>query len=155
MTQLGWTKHRMTTTTSSSIIERLLQKANRLYTLPAIAMKVVELTSEPKVNAAALRDCVEKDPALTAKILRVVNSSMFGLSRHVNDLNQAVALLGTKPLKLLVLGFSLPDELSSGVEAEVLGQYWRHTLIKAVAARQISEQLFGVPGDDAYLGGLL
>ena len=54
-----------------------------------------------------------------------------------------------------MLGFSLPDDLLSGVEVEVLSEYWRHTLIKAVAARHISEDLFQVPGDDAFLSGLL
>lgn len=145
----------MTTATSAQIIDRLVQRAQRLYSLPAVAMKVVELTDQPKVNTAALRDCVEKDPALTAKILRVVNSSLFGLTRKVNDLKQGIALLGTKPLKLLVLGFSLPDNLLSGLESEALSRYWRHTLIKAVAARQISEQLLQTPGDDAFLAGLL
>ena len=144
----------MTAATAPNIIDRLVQRAQRLYSLPAVAMKVVELTNQEQVDAKALRDCIENDPALTAKILRVVNSSLFGLTRQVDDLNQAVAMLGTKPLKLLVLGFSLPDGILTGMEAEVLGRYWRHTLIKAVAARQISEQLFDMSGDDAFLAGL-
>ena len=45
--------------------------------------------------------------------MRVVNSSLFGLSRQVSDLNQAVGMLGTKPLMTLALGFSLPRELQT------------------------------------------
>jgi HD-like signal output (HDOD) protein/GGDEF domain-containing protein len=126
-----------------------------LYSLPAVAMKVLELTNNPQVDTRALKDCIENDPALTGKILRVVNSSLFGLSRQVSDLNQALALLGTKPLKLLVLGFSLPGGLFAGVAGEVLGRYWRHTLTKAVAGREISETLWNLPGDDAFVSGLL
>ena len=70
-------------------------------------MKVLELTDDPRLDTRTLKECIENDPALTGKLLRVVNSSLFGLSREVSDLNQALALLGTKPLKLLVLGFSL------------------------------------------------
>jgi HD-like signal output (HDOD) protein len=118
-------------------------------------MKVLELTSNPQVDTRALKECIENDPALTSKVLRVVNSSLFGLSREVSDLNQALALLGTKPLKLLVLGFSLPGGLFNGVEAQTLGWYWRHTLTKAVAAREIAETAWSRAGDEAFIAGLL
>lgn len=142
-------------TASPSILDQLVKRARRLYTLPAVAMQVVELTDQTTIDAAALKSCIENDPALTTKILRVVNSSLFGLSCEVTDLNQALALLGTKPLKLLVLGFSLPKELLSDVESDVLQRYWQHTLIKAVAARQISELVWDLPGDEAFISGLL
>jgi len=133
----------------------LIDKARRLYSLPAVAMEVLELTNNPQVDAHALKECIEKDPSLTGKILRTVNSSLFGLSRRISDLNQALAMLGTKPLKLLVLGFNLPAGLFEGVEARTLGRYWRHTLTKAVAGREISEALLDTPGDDAFIAALL
>jgi len=136
-------------------IDELVGRARSLYSLPAVAAEVIELTSNPQVDTRALKQCIETDPALTVKILRVVNSSLFGLSREVCDLNQALALLGTKPLKLLVLGFSLPENLFSEVAREQLDWYWSTTLARAVAAREISEQLFDRPGDDAFLAGLL
>ena len=138
-----------------STIERFVATAKQLHSLPAVAMEALELTVNPKVDTSALKKCIENDPALTAKILRVVNSSLFGLSREVSDLNQALALLGTKPLKLLVLGFSLPKGMYEGIEAETLAQHWRHTLTKAVAAREISETFWNQPGDEAFIAGLL
>jgi len=142
-------------TDSATPLDRLAAKAGQLCSLPAVAMEVLELTNSPQVDVHALKRCIENDPALTTKVLRVVNSSLYGLSREVSDLNQALALLGTKPLKLLVLGFSLPDRLFEGVAAETLGWYWQHTLTKAVAAREISEA-FGRPsGDEAFIAGLL
>jgi HD-like signal output (HDOD) protein/GGDEF domain-containing protein len=140
---------------SHSIIDRLAAKAGQLYSLPSVAMEVLALTGDPTVDAQALKRCIQNDPALTTKLLRVVNSSLFGLSRKVSDLNQALALLGTKPLKLLVLGFSLPADLFHGVHAEVLGWYWRHTLTRAVAAREICETQWKQPGDEAFIAGLL
>jgi HD-like signal output (HDOD) protein len=118
-------------------------------------VRVLELTENPKVDVRALKDCVETDPALTAKVLRVVNSALFGLSREVTSLNQALALLGTKPLKLLVLGFSLPDALFRGIGATFLEQYWRRTLTRAVVARALAEQYWRIPGDDAFIAALL
>ncbi len=143
------------TSDPATVLDHLIAKAGQLYSLPAVAMEVLELTNNPQVDARALKDCIENDPALTSKLLRVVNSSLFGLSREVSDLNQTLALLGTKPLKLLVLGFSLPAGLFADVAVDILGQYWRRTLTKAVAGREISEALFGVPGDEAFIAGLL
>ena len=135
--------------------QAIVQRTQSLYSLPAVAMEVIQLTSNPKVDVKALKECIERDPALTAKLLRVVNSSLFGLSREVSDLNQALALLGTKPLKLLVLGFSLPDELFAEVAGEQLEWFWRTSLVRAVAARDLSERFWNKPGDDAFLAGLL
>lgn len=140
---------------TSTVLDQFVTRSRRLYSLPAVAMQVVEMTNQPTVDAKALKECIENDPALTTKILRVVNSSLFGLSRQVTDLNQALALIGTKPLKLLVLGFSLPKELFSGLEADVLQRYWRRTVIKAVAARELAESIWRMPGDDAFISGLL
>jgi HD-like signal output (HDOD) protein/GGDEF domain-containing protein len=136
-------------------VENLAAKAQRLCSLPSVAMRVLELTNNPQVDTRALKECIENDPALTCKILRVVNSSLFGLSSEVLDLNQALALLGSKPLKLLVLGFSLPADLFAGMSGEMLGRYWRRTLTKAVAARELSETLAKLSGDEAFIAGLL
>lgn len=140
---------------AASVVDQFVQRARGLYSLPAVAMRVLELTQCPKVDVRALKECIENDPALTMRILRVVNSSMFGLSREVTDLNQALALLGIKPLKMLVLGFSLPKRLFAALEADVLSRYWRHTLTKAVVARELSQRYWKQPGDEAFIAGLL
>jgi HD-like signal output (HDOD) protein/GGDEF domain-containing protein len=145
----------MTTGQKQSILDQFAKRARRLYSLPTVAMQVVELTREPDIDTQALKTCIEQDPALSTKILRVVNSSLFGLSQKIGDLNRALAILGTKPLKLLVLGFSLPRDLLSDVEASVLNRYWRQTLTKAVAAREIAEIVWNLPGDEAFIAGLL
>ena len=140
---------------SNLTLDRLVDRCGQLYSLPAVAMRVLELTESPAVDVRAIKECIENDPALTCKVLRVVNSSLFGLSREVTDLNQAIALLGINPLKLLVLGFSLPNELFVGINGDMLRRYWHHTLIKAVAAREISQTILGMPGDEAFIAGLL
>jgi HD-like signal output (HDOD) protein len=136
-------------------LAQIAARATRLFSRPTVAMEVLELAERPQVDARAIKECVEKDPALTCKILRVVNSSLFGLRGEVADLNQAVALLGIKPLKLLVLGFSLPDELFAGVASQQLQWYWTSTLTRAVSARMISQQLWSQPGDEPFIAGLL
>lgn len=143
-------------------LDKLIDRAGSLYSLPAVAMQVVQMTGRDRVDTQALKETIETDPALTAKLLRVVNSSLFGLSSEVGNLTQAIALLGAQPLKLLVLGFSLPDKLFANLAAEALERYWTLSLTRAVAARDIATQWFAgrgaakeVSGDDAFVAGLL
>jgi len=98
----------MPDSSATGLVQQFVERTGQLYSLPAVAMEVLRLTSEPKFDARAIKDCLERDPALATRVLKVVNSSLFGLSRPIGDLNQALALLGTRPLKMLVLGFSLP-----------------------------------------------
>lgn len=141
--------------TDASPLETFLRQATQLYSLPEVALSVLDLTGHPKVDVRALKECIENDPALTGKLLQVVNSSLFSPSREICNLNQAIALLGIKPLKLLVLGFSLPDRLFQEVAADALSRYWRGSLTRAVAAREISERFWNGGGDEAFIAGLL
>lgn len=136
-------------------LDEVAHEAQQLFTLPAVALKLLELTNRADVSAADLRACLEQDPALTSKVLRVVNSSLFGLSRKVADLHQAVALLGVKPLKLLVLGFSLPDAMFAGIAHDVLARYWKLTLTRALAARELAQRVWRQSGEEALIVGLL
>jgi HD-like signal output (HDOD) protein/GGDEF domain-containing protein len=139
----------------TSRVEQIATRAAALYSRPTVALEIVRLTSEPQVDPRVLKELLEKDPALTCKILRVVNSSFFGLRCEVADLNQALNVLGNKPLRLLVLGFSLPDELFAEMAAEQLKWYWRTTLTRAVAARHLATELWGDLGDEAFIVGLM
>jgi HD-like signal output (HDOD) protein/GGDEF domain-containing protein len=139
----------------ATALDRFVKQAGPLYSLPTVAVDILRITGQPKVELAELKQCLLRDPALVGKILRVVNSSLFGLSRGVSDLNQALALLGTKSVRLLVLGFSLPDDLFAGLAGDILRRYWHHTAVKATAAREISELIYRLPGEEAFIGGLL
>lgn len=140
---------------SAQTLTKLGDHVSQLYTLPAVALRVMELTDQADIDVPALKQTVEADPALTAKILRVVNSSIFSRVGEVADLNQALALLGIQPLKLLVLGFSLPSALFEGQDADVLARYWRRSLTKAVAARELTRRLWHTVDDEAFIAGLL
>src|SRR5436189_2483040 len=142
-------------TQTVGLIQQFVERTGQLYSLPAAAAEILRLTSEPTIDPRALKECLESDPALAARILRVVNSSLFGPTRQVSDLNQALTLLGIRPLKMLVLGFSLPKDLFAGLEAEALAHYWRQTLVKAIAARELSEHFWRIPGDEPFLAGLV
>src|SRR6187401_2816214 len=88
-------------TEAVGLVQQFVERTGQLYSLPAVAAQVLRLTAESSVDGRALKECIERDPALATRILRVVNSSLFGVTRQVTDLSQALALLGTRPLKML------------------------------------------------------
>ncbi len=72
--------------TTVDAVETILTRAKSLYSLPTVAARLLALTQVPQIDLRAIRETLEQDPALTAKILRVVNSSLFCLTRGVSDL---------------------------------------------------------------------
>jgi hypothetical protein len=78
-------------TSPQAVVHHFVMRAKRLYSLPAVAMRVLELTGESSVDTQALTECIENDPALAAKILRVVNSSVYGLSQRVGSAGDPAA----------------------------------------------------------------
>lgn len=140
---------------ASELQSKLLQRARRLYTLPEVALDVLCLTQSPLVDLGALRQCLERDPALTAKILRLVNSSLFGRNREIASLQQALAVLGINPLKTLVLGLNLPSTLFLNLHGDLLRKYWQKSLAKAALARELGKLTVPTQVDELFLAGLL
>ncbi len=138
-----------------SPLDRLAHQAEQLYSLPAVALEVLRLAGQPQVDPRQIKLCLESDPALASRILKVVNSSLFGLSRQVCDLQQALALLGLKPLKALMLGFSLPPQLLHSEHAEALQKYWQHALLKGLACRLLEQHVAPTDDEEAFVAGLL
>ena len=143
------------TTVTDSVIKRLMARAQELYSLPSVVVRVLELTQTEPVDIPALRGVIERDPALTVKLLRIANSSYFGMRSEVTELNQALALLGCRMVKVLVLSFSLPPDLLRDVEAKVLERYWRTAVYRAVTARRIALVMGKPLGEEAFIAGLL
>jgi diguanylate cyclase (GGDEF)-like protein len=128
-----------------------------LPSLPAVASQVLELTSDPDVKMSELADQIMMDQALSAKVLRTVNSSFYGLRKRCSSIEKALIMLGLGPVKSLVLGFSLVSafESQSG-DAFDYKDYWLRGLNTAVAAKLTADaKNFGDECDASFLTGLL
>jgi putative nucleotidyltransferase with HDIG domain len=101
--------------------------------------------------------CLERDPSLTATVLRLVNSSYYSLPQRVTDIQRAIAYLGRRSLRLTVLGFGLSKTLAQGCPQAIHQQYWRRSLTLAVAARKLAERSRdkAVNSEAAFAAGLL
>lgn len=145
----------MSSSSGSSMLDTLVDRVGRLYTLPAVALEIIRLSRDPKMEARKLADCLRHDPALTGRVLQFVNSPVFGLNRRIASVDDAVAVLGVQPLRGIVLGFSLPPQLQEGIEKSVLTRFWRHSLAKALAARELARMNGIEEADEAFVAGLL
>lgn len=138
-----------------STIEEILS-CQSLPSLPAVAMKVVELTRNQNVSMDELARTVQNDQALAAKILRTVNSSFYGLRSKCASIKQALVMMGLGPVKALTLGFSLVSCAEGVDDGFDKTAYWRRSLYSAVAARATAEAA-GMKNlaDEAFLAALL
>lgn len=137
-----------------STLQRKLEQCGTLPTLPAVALRIVQLCQAEDPDVPALLAAVADDPALAAKVLKLVNSAAFGRRQEVRTLSHAVILLGTNALRALALSFSLVPDPASPRRA-ALGACWKRSLVSAIAARELA-LVVGFPlGEDAFLCALL
>lgn len=137
------------------VLEKVL-KCNRLPSLPAVASRVIELTNQDAVSFKDLADTIQNDQALAAKVLRTVNSSLFGLRKKCGTINQAIVMLGLSAVKTLALGFSLVGAIKDcDTEGFDMPAHWRRALFTAVAAKQIAAKAGIGNQEECFLGGLL
>ena len=134
-----------------------LTQAEHLPSLPAVAMEVLRLARNERAEFEDYARVIVKDPALAAKLLKLANSPMFGLSRSVTDLKEATSLLGLRTVQLMALGFSLVGGLpkEGGAKSFRHDEYWRRSLLFAVGSREIGLLVDRSLADEAFLCGLL
>lgn len=141
---------------NNELLEEILSCPS-LPSLPAVALRVIEQTSDINIKLPELAATIQNDQGLAAKVLRTVNSSFYGLRTRCSTINKALVMLGLGPVKALALGFSLVSALESkeGDENFDYTAYWRRGLYTAVAAKCVAEAAHKPWADEAFLGGLL
>lgn len=136
-------------------MNHLLAKVEEVHSSPGVVWRVLQLLKDPEFDIHDIETLLEADPGLSASILRLVNSSAYGLSQSVTSLRQAITLLGARSLRLAVLSFGLVDRLTRGAPAEVYDDFWRRALTTAVAASRLCRMERSANPDEAYCAGLL
>jgi putative nucleotidyltransferase with HDIG domain len=143
--------------TSSSSLEAVLRRIDEISTLPQIALRVMEVAKDENSSAADLKDIMENDVALCARVLRCVNSSAYALRSKVTNLQQAITYLGLKQIRNLAMTASVAELFAKD---EKIGPYrrrdlWRHLVAVGICARLIAMRRNMRNFDDAFLAGLL
>jgi putative nucleotidyltransferase with HDIG domain len=131
----------------------LIKKAGELNMMPQVARKVVDLVQNENSTAGQLAELLEKDPNITARILKIANSAFYGLRREVKTVQQAIVILGFKSLRSMVVASSSKAlHKRFGITEQLM---WDHSIGAAIAAKIISEGMPSAVGEVAFVGGLL
>ena len=136
-------------------VENVIDKAQQLHSPPEVAQTLLKLTRDDQFDMRDVVDCIQRDPAMSAKMLQVVNSSRYGLRVPVTNLHQAVALLGHRSVRLIAMTFSIVEAFTSGPAKAIYNDFWRSALATAIGASRLSERLSDVDRHDVYTAGLL
>lgn len=136
-------------------LDRVLS-CSTLPTLPSVGLQVLQLTRNPNVSAEQIAKVIETDPALSAKVLKTVNSSLYSLKDPCTTIRRSLGYLGLAAVKSLVLGFSLMDSTKNmGVAgAQGMDEYWRRTIYAACGARAIATAAKAFDADEAFTAAL-
>lgn len=127
------------------------------YTLPSLpraAMQILQLVQDPDVEVPDLAKAIELDPALAGRIVRLSNSSLYGLSREVSSVRQAVVMLGLRNVKMAALSFTLVNASPKDPNNQSLSKCWRRILTNALGCR-LAAPLFSLNPEEAFLAGLM
>ncbi|MEM7563173.1 MAG: HDOD domain-containing protein [Pseudomonadota bacterium] len=123
------------------MLEVLLKQAGELPSLPEIYIRVTELLESENSTAIRIGETLQTDPALTTRILRLINSAFYGMRSPVTSISQAVTLLGRQQLRQLLTGSVLSSVFKDfNITDFPLRDFWQHCIKSAIIARQLAMQ---------------
>src|SRR4051812_32460200 len=140
-----------------AIIADAVGQISHIATLPEITIKIIELVENPRSTAQDLHKLISNDPALVARILKVVNSAFYGLPGQIGSINRAIVLLGLNAVKNIVIAASLAKLFRGGRVSPHFSakDLWTHSIAVGVMARLIVNKIQNVLPDEAFLAGLI
>ncbi len=138
-------------------VANALREISHIATLPEITVKVVELVENPKSTAQDLHKVISGDPALCSRILKVVNSSFYGLPGQIGSINRAIVMLGLNAVKNIAIAASLAKLFRGGDLTPTFSakDLWTHCNVTAAGAKIIANTMKLGLSDEAFLAGLI
>ena len=138
-------------------IKRIAQRILGLPPLPTLVAKLIEMIDNPKTNARSLAKIISTDQALTARILKLANSSFYGFPRRISTINLALVVLGFETLKNLCVSVSMREWFSdSDPESSFdMSRFWQHSISCGVAAKMIAQKSGYMISGEVFVSGLL
>lgn len=138
--------------------QKIIDKLQAGYALPslsAIAVKLLELASDEDASIRQIVMLIEKDPALSVRLLNLANSSSLGASRPAASLSNAVMKLGSNQVKMMALSISLRGTFPMGkVEGFDYETFWRVSLYRGLIAKALAHRSRAVDPEEAFLSAM-
>ncbi|MEW6746942.1 MAG: HDOD domain-containing protein [Planctomycetota bacterium] len=141
----------------TSSLERFLSTLGegRLHTLPNVVIRLLDKLSEPDPDLNELADLLLSDQVLTARMLRFVNSPVFGLRRRMESVRETIAYLGLGEIQNLVYSVTVTNTFERDAPLLKRVRLWEHRFGCALFSRLVAKAVNYAKNELAYLGGLL
>lgn len=137
-------------------IEELIGNIHKLPTLPGIVLEILDSMKKQDLSLAELGDIIANDMALSAEILKIINSSFFNLPRPISSVTHAVKLLGMNAVQNLALSFTLVKVYKQSMNSSFnYENFWKRSIISAITGRLIAQKIHPSFAEDAFFMGLL
>jgi len=137
-------------------LQKALSRVNEISSLPEITTRIVRVVEDPKSTAQDMHEIVRNDPALAAKILKVVNSAFYGLPSQIASLDRAIVMLGMSAVKNIALAASLSRLFRAGQLSEKFDarDLWTHCMAVGVCARMLAHASHA-QAEEIFVAGLV
>ncbi len=127
-----------------------------LFSLPDIYFQVSEMIGDPKFSIEDIGEVIAKDPALSARLLKVVNSSFYGFQAKIDTISRAIVVVGIDDLKNLLLATSVIDTFNK-IPCELVDMtaFWMSSVHCGVIAKLLAKESLVLHSERLFLAGLL
>ncbi len=140
------------------IVDKALAQIGDIATLPEVTIKIIQIVEDPKSTARDLHEVIKNDPALSVKVLKVVNSAFYGLPGQVASVDRAIILLGLSAVKNIAIAASIARLFKGRRISEQFSasDLWRHSVAVAVVAHDIAKlSPHPVMADEIFVAGMI
>jgi len=144
----------------SAAVDFLLRRIQRKPDFPAVSRLLVELNQKcgrpESDDINELSSIILKDYALTSKLLRLVNSAVYGqYGGSIGTVSRAVVILGFDAIRAAALGISIFEHLKNGQQAEALKDAACASFLSGVLAKELAQSRPGIDAEEAFIAGML
>ncbi len=140
------------------VVDKALSSIGDIATLPEVTIKIIHIVEDPKSTARDLHGVIKNDPALSVKVLKVVNSAFYGLPGQVASVDRAIILLGLSAVKNIAIAASIARLFKGKRISEQFSaaDLWRHNVAVSVVARSLGKcSPHPVMLDELFVAGLI
>jgi len=136
--------------------EEFVRGVVNLVSLPEIYLRANQILEDPEHTARQLGDIISHDPALTARILRIVNSAYYALAVKVELVSRAISVVGENDLRNLILATSVVKTFAR-IPNQLLDVtlFWRHSVYTGIISRLLSRHCHILHGERLFIAGML
>ena len=134
----------------------LVRGTVELVSLPEALVRLNALVEDPRSTTEQIARVIETDSALTARLLRIVNSPFYGFPSRVESVRQAVSLVGMREIRDLALA-TVVARVFEGIPPELMDmeRFWRHSLLTGLVARELARHRRDGAAESRFVAGLL